>query len=291
MTSQTSRPARRQKAGHRLTKAKREVLALLAEYFCLKTNDIARLIRHRAPNENDCRSVRYTLKLLYEQGLVNRLPYLDLDQVNGGLSYVYGLSDKAIRADIDIEQMFDTVSRLPLYHNVAKTFDDHSQRTLDHELEISYFHIELKEFCQKNGLKLYWQQADLKCTIHLDAYFAITDPKKPENKNTSHYFLEIERAKLSAYRDHESGIMRKLGKYYDYYNTDACEKEWNFRLYRTVIVQRTEERRENLLKELHEKHNHRMFWLTTEPLYKKDIGGEIFATPKDQVQRSYSFLS
>lgn len=29
----------------------------------------------------------------------------------------------------------------------AKTFDEHSQRTLDHELEIAFFHIALKAFC------------------------------------------------------------------------------------------------------------------------------------------------
>jgi hypothetical protein len=42
---------------------------------------------------------------------------------------------------------------------LAKTFDEHSQRTLDHQLEISFFHIELKKFAAKNNLRLYWQQA------------------------------------------------------------------------------------------------------------------------------------
>jgi hypothetical protein len=51
-----------------------------------------------------------------------------------------------------------------------KTFDDHSARTLDHELEISHFHMALKRFCEKHDLKLYWQQADLKTkTIHTRA--------------------------------------------------------------------------------------------------------------------------
>ena len=33
-----------------------------------------------------------------------------------------------------------------------------------------------------------------------------------------------------------------------------------------------------------------MFWLTTELLYKEDIGAAIFRTPKDLDSRAYSFL-
>jgi hypothetical protein len=172
----------------------------------------------------------------------------------------------------------------------AKTFDEHSQRTLDHELEISFFHISLKRFCAKNKLKLYWQQSDLKCTVSPDAMFGITDPAKPEGKNTLYYFLEMERAKIGHYRDGEPSIMRKLGKYYAYYGTDACEKEWSdFRQFRVIVVQRTHERRENLLKQLNKELNHRMFWLTTEPEYKYGIGGDIFNTPRDWEKVGYGF--
>ncbi|HMH13486.1 MAG TPA: hypothetical protein VK578_10295 [Edaphobacter sp.] len=109
---------------------------------------------------------------------------------------------------------------------LAKTFDEHSQRTLDHELEISFFHIALKIFCEKNKLKLYWQKSDLKCTVSPDAMFGITDPAKPDGKNTLYYFLEMERAKIGHYRDGEPSIMRKLGKYYAYYGT-AIQENWN----------------------------------------------------------------
>jgi hypothetical protein len=258
---------------------KRESLELLAEYFCLRTNDAARLIRSREPNENDKRSVRHTLGLLYRMGLINRLPYLDLDRESGGVTYVYGLSDKGVKF---VESLWPN----------AKTFDEHSQRTLDHELEISFFHIALKKFSAKNKLKLYWQQSDLKCTVSPDAMFAITDPAKPEGKNTFYYFLEIERAKIGHYVNGEPSIMKKLGKYYSYYGTDACEKEWtDFRQFRVIVVQRTDERRENLLKQLNKEYNHRMFWLTSEGSYKDDIGGEIFTTPKDWENTAYSFLS
>jgi hypothetical protein len=33
-----------------------------------------------------------------------------------------------------------------------------------------------------------------------------------------------------------------------------------------------------------------MFWMTTEPLFKEGIGGEIFRTPRDYDKVAYSFL-
>lgn len=236
-------------------------------------------MRNREPNDSDIRTARHTLNLLTQGGLVNRIPYLDLDLEGGGRTYAYGLSDKGVEF---------CKSLWPL----CKTFDEHSQRTLDHELEISFFHIALKKFAAKNGLKLYWQQSDLKHTVSPDAMFALTDPAKPEGKNTLYYFLEIERAKIGHYIKGEPSITRKLAKYHEYYGTDLCQKEWlDFRQYRVIVVQRTAERMKNLLKELNGSLNHRMFWLTTEEAYKRDIGEPIFHTPKDAFERSYSFLS
>jgi hypothetical protein len=219
-----------------------------------------------------------TLSRLLKAGVINRLPYIDVDRIAGVVQHAWGLSDKGVKF---CESLWPE----------AKTFDEHSQRTLDHELEISFFHIALKKFCEKNKLKLYWQQSDLKCTVSPDAMFAITDPQKPEGKNTLYYFLEMERAKIGHYVNGEPSIMRKLGKYYEYYGTDKCEKEWlDFRQFRVIVVQRTDERRENLLKQLNKENNHRMFWLTTESEYKRDIGGEIFFTSKDYPATAYSFL-
>jgi hypothetical protein len=267
-----------QEPRHRETNAKRATLELLAEYFCLRTNDVAQLLRDRTPNKNDKRSVRYTLGLLRKEGLLNRLPYIELDRDRGVATFVYGLSDKG-------------VNFVRLIWTQAKTFDEHSQRTLDHELEISFFHIAIKEFCAKHQLKLYWQQSDLKHTISPDAMFAITNPEKPEGKNTLYYFLELERAKIGHYLNGEPSIMRKLAKYHAYYGTDACQKEWtDFRQFRVIVTQRNDQRRENLLKQLNKEFNHRMFWLATEDDYKKDISVAIFKTPKDHATASYSFL-
>jgi hypothetical protein len=264
------------KAAPRLTRAKIKTIELLAEYFCLRTNDLGELERGQAPSHDEARSLRHTLGLLYRDGLAKRLPYLELDRDHGRTTYVYGLSDKGVEFCKS------------LWPN-AKTFDEHSQRTLDHELEISFFHIALKKFAATNKLKLYWQQADLKCTVSPDAMFALTDPQKPDGKNTLYYFLELERAKIGHYVKGEPSIMTKLGRYYEYYGTDKCEKEWtDFRQFRVIVVQRTDERRTNLLKALNTQYNHRMFWLTDELSYKENVGGQIFHTPRDYQNTTYS---
>jgi hypothetical protein len=265
----------------RLTGTKTHVVSLLAEFFCLRTNDIAKLLYGEATKINQI-STNRTLRLLLKQGLVNRLPYLDLNLARGGITFAYGLSDSGVSFMKD---------KLPFLNRSIKTFDEHSQRTLDHELEISFFHVALKTFCMKHGLVLHWRQKDLKKTIAPDAYFAITDLKYPEGQDTLHYFLEVERAKIGNLKDGEPSIIRKLAKYHEYFNTDACQKDWtSFRKFRVIVVQRTEAKRDFLLSKLKEGYAHRMFWLTTEAAYKEDIGAEIFRTPKDVEQRSYSFM-
>jgi hypothetical protein len=266
-----------------LTRTKRNVLKLLAEYFCLRTNDLA-LLLYGKDSDTYRASVRRTTRILAREGYVHRIPYTETERFQGIPTFVCGLSDKAMRMITDAT-IWDA--------DFAKTFDEHSERTLDHELEISFFHIALKKFCLKHNLELFWQQCDLKKkTIAPDAYFAICDPAKPEGKNTLHYFLEMERSKIGNMKNGEPSILRKLGKFYDYYNTDACLKEWfSFRQFRVIVVQRNDTRRQNLLKALEEKYKNRMFWLTTEELYKNDIGGEIFATPKDFERSKYSFLN
>src|SRR5579871_1808416 len=134
----------------RMTRAKRAVLEFLAQYFVLRSKDVARLLRKRTPNKNDIRTINRSLLLLDRAGLVYRLKYLDLD--NDGVGFACGLTDKGVR------------------EYGGKTFDEHSERTLDHELEISYFHIALQEMASQNGLSVRWLQADLKHGVNPDAY-------------------------------------------------------------------------------------------------------------------------
>src|SRR5690349_13821108 len=105
-------------------KTMRAVLRRLVEYFVLRSKDLARLIRGREPNRNDIRTINRSLKLLDELGLVRRIPYLD--PVTEGINYACGLTDRSVG------------------EYGGKTFDEHSVRTLDHEIDISLFHITLE---------------------------------------------------------------------------------------------------------------------------------------------------
>jgi len=262
----------------RPNRTKRRLLELCAEFFCLRTRDAAALLRNRPPTRSDERSVRRTLAILHRDGFLYRAPLLDLDHERGGATYVHGLSAKGVNHAL--ASGYATPA--------TKTLDEHSWRTLDHELEITHFHLALHRLCTQMGLRHAWRQTGLKHTVHPDAVFNVADPAHPDKAFC--YFLEIERAKLGNYRNGEPQIFRKLRKYYAYFNSTDCEKEWGFRQYRVVVVQQTDARREGLLKVLREKCSHRMFWLTTEAAYRADIGGEIFMTPKDDAPVAFSFL-
>src|ERR1035438_393614 len=75
---------------------KQTILELLAEFFCLRTNDAAELLRDRAITESDARSVRRTLSILHRDGFLYRAPHLDARHERGGVAYVYGLSAKGV---------------------------------------------------------------------------------------------------------------------------------------------------------------------------------------------------
>ncbi len=237
------------------TSRKREVLDLLAGYFVLRSKDLARLLRNSDPTQTNIRTINRTLKILEDAGLIHRLRYLNPE--NDGVGYACGLSDSGVQCS-----------------GWGKTFDEHSERTLDHELGISCFHLSLKGLCDRHALTLHWQQSDLKHGVNPDAYFSVTNPGK-EGKNTHHFFLEIERAKIGNYTDGEPGIIRKLKRYYEYYNTPACEAAWGFMTYRVVTVLRSDERRNNLLRAMQAELNHRMFWLGVESNRTAD-----FRTPR-----------
>ena len=281
MMGMTPSPKTSPQSGAKLPRSnptKQKILELLAEFFCLRTNDAAELLRNRTITESDARSVRHTSSILHRDGFLYRTPHLDFGHERGGIAYVYGLSAKGVSHAL--RNGYSTLA--------TKTLDEHSLRTLDHELELTSFHIALHRLCAAKGLRYAWQQTDLKHTVHPDAAFNVADPANPGKAFC--YFLEIERSKLGNYRNGEPQILRKLRAFYGYFNSTGCEKEWGFRQYRVVVVQRTDARREGLLAALREKCSHRMFWLTTEAAYRENMAGKIFKTPKDYVGSSYSFL-
>src|ERR1035441_4454696 len=131
---------------------KQRVLELLAEFFCLRTNDAAELLRNRTITESDARSVRRTLSILHRDGFLYRAPHLAFGHERGGVAYIYGLSAKGVNHAF--RNGYSTAA--------TKTLDEHSLRTLDHELEITSFHIAIRRLCSARGLRYLWRQKDLK---------------------------------------------------------------------------------------------------------------------------------
>jgi hypothetical protein len=259
----------------RWNESRRKALELLQEYYLLRVNDFVSVIKGHE-DEDARRSTQNVLKALLEKQYVGRLRFFDDTAERSSIVYAYFLN----------------ASGAALLEDPLAAFSKESQLIPRHEIEITQFHIYLKRWTDKQGLILHWYQPkmDYKKAINPDAYFGIEDPKLPQGKNTLHYFLEMERSPLGNYRNGEPSIMRKLAKYYELYDTTDCEQQWGFRRFRVITVVRNSDKMYNLCKLMSEKFSHRMFWMTTEPLFKEGIGGEIFRTPKDWEKVAYSFL-
>lgn len=263
-----------------LTEAKLKALSHLSQFFCLSSADLA-LLSYGQITPSALRSMRRTISLLEKEGLVDWRGLIPRIRRRGSPSFIYGLTNKGV---LKVE---DEGLSTP----ATKIFKPNSDNLLPHEYEITRFHLHVDRLCREHDLSLYWQQRDMKCTINPDALFAITDSKQPEGENTLYYFLEVEKTKPGNFKNGQSKLSRALAKYHSYYGSAQCHKEWvQFTKFRVIIILRNGERRSNLLETLGAKFRHQMFWLTTEPLFREDIGAKIFLTPKDRNAESYSLL-
>lgn len=220
----------------------------------------------QAKTDTDKRGLRRFLMLLWKSGYLLREPVL-----SGKISpfphyqYSYRLSKHGAKA-------------------VTGRFSaEKSPASLTHDQEITTFHIEImREFVGQ----VLWQQRDLKKTVYPDALFALSK----DGKSAPYFFLEIEKSRQGHYRDGESGLVTKLQRYDKYRKTAKCRQEWiYFDDFRVAVVVKNETRRQNLLSKLSSILPFRFIWITTEEHYKRDIMGSIWCTPKDHLQRSYSF--
>lgn len=178
------------------------------------------------------------LNNLFQAKKVRRIPYLDITKQFGGRGYVYTLDS------------------------------EHSLRTLDHELDITDYHIRLKQFCNANGLDLIWQQKHMTGKFYPDAYFCIKDVP---------FFLEIERQHYGNVKNGKPSIIRKADSYYDYFESPECKKRWGFTKFH-VIFQLKEINPDDFLTRLKK---HKMYWIGTP-------GSLTYHTPRDP-ENIYSF--
>jgi hypothetical protein len=192
---------------------KRRALELFAEFFCLRTNDAAMLLRNRRHHPERCAlSPPHVIHPASGRISLPRTVSRCQPVSEAASRYVYGLSAKGV--DHALQNGYSTLA--------TKTLDEHSIRTLDHELEITSFHVALRGLCAAQGLRYAWRQTNLKHTVHPDALFYVVDPAQPDKAFC--YFLEIERAKLGNYRNGEPQIFRKLKKYYEYFNSTVAKR-------------------------------------------------------------------
>jgi len=272
-----------------------EILGWLAEYFALTVKDIVRLRGQDPEDDNSRRCVQQSINRLLTKSKLHRVPYVDERVKTPTRSFVYGLNDSGV----------DEYG--------GKSLDDHSARTIEHELHISHFHILLKKSFPEPRFIITWQQSDLDHGgVDPDAHFSITHTNLPPDKNTFHFFLEMERAKIGNVKGDEPSIIRRQARYFELYNTDRCVKEWGFKQFRVLTVQRTAEKMKNLCArmatvpahtstcEIHQYQkkcnckklllNHRMFYMTTEELFQTQFANKIYRTSKDFTTASYPLL-
>jgi hypothetical protein len=206
------------------------------------------------------RAVQAHYQRLIAAQLVYAKSYESETYEKGALPKAYGLTDSGV--SVAFKEGFATDS--------TKTFKGHALSTIEHELMISKFHLELAKLAEQKGWDLRWRQRDLdKKDVRPDALFRI---------NGNNFFLEIERARLGNYKDGRPGVIRKLDAYWKYYDSTGCEKNFTFRKFRVVTVMRTPARVRTLINALNnEGLDKATFWVSSEADFFA------FSTPKSLV--------
>jgi hypothetical protein len=247
-----------------VTPQRRDALALLAAYHYLRTPDFYGLMQKSGPHEQ--RGIRRMLSLLSKAGLVERSRHAIDNPHDPFLRYqhCYRLTRAGQRAI-----------------GGGNAAVEKSPASIEHELAITEFHIALAKRTPTTH-RIHWQQTDLKRTVNPDALFAVTDMTRPREQSTFYYFLEVEYSRQGHYRAGESGLLTKLRRYAEYRRTAACRQDWkHFADFRVIVVLRTRERQENLLRALQERLPTKSIWTTTTADVQRDIVGPIFRAPPD----------
>lgn len=263
--------------GFRLTAERKTVLERLVRYRYLRTSHFYELCG--AGRSVTARAVRRLLHDFLAHGFIRRRAVMsEVERVPvPRYENVYWLSPAGVtlaRACGLCDDDFPAAPRASL-------------GMLQHDAAISDFHLGVERFCRAHDWLLHWRQHGLRRGVNPDALFALTDPRRPAEANTSYYFLEVEHSGEGGYRDGRSVLLRRLQRYAEYQGSDTCRRDWDwFDEFRLVIVVASEARRRNLLARLAAELPLPMFWVT---VAASDVTGPVFRTPVDE-GRVYSFL-
>ncbi|HEY4492399.1 MAG TPA: hypothetical protein VI958_10410 [Acidobacteriota bacterium] len=249
----------------RLTKTRRALFSLFGEYFLLGNKDIAALLP--GSSKAALRTAQALTKELREKHYLHGELYFDYDYPTRNAEWLYCLTSKGL-----------TYARDHGLCRFGKAADEKSPLHLEHDYELTKFHIQLNQYCADRRIRLKWFQRDLKRGVHPDAVFEIVRG----NGLSDWFFVEIENSKQGNYIAGESALMRKAEKYYSYHQSDHCLQDWKyFNSFRVIFVLKNNTRAAHFLDALAADYNDPMFWIGSRdnPL--------TFRTPKDHRETPY----
>jgi len=270
------------------------IIRWFAEYHYLQPIHVQALSRRHII------AVRRRLRQLHEQELLVRttLPFARNAPVwSPPDQYVYYFSRRGIAL----------ARELGFADHQARYNPEKSQAFLAHDLFLTTFHLTLRLATEATGtLRLiFWEQRRAvlqdavragydRYSINPDALFFLKDDAKPQNQNTTYFFLEYERSRPSGHEQGESNFIRKMRGFYEYHRTGGDAKRWGIPNFHVITVTPTRERALNLCGAMKERGlAFKRFWFTDATHVSVDRPSEIlekiFFTPKDYAQGiSYS---
>lgn len=202
--------------------------------------------------------VQVRFRRLYEAGL------LDRQQKNDFAEYVYFLTEKG--GELCAERG---------HLESPKWISKKSPMTLDHDVEISDFHMRLASalLAPERPIPMAWHQWRGQLAKEFgdwipDAHFRIVE---------DWHVLEIVRSTEWGYKKGESSLVTKLKTY------DADKRH-------VLVVMPTQLRIQKFFAKVEDELPSSRLWFTDEASYRKDILGKIWWTPKNFRERQYSIL-
>lgn len=281
-----------QKAKFYFKQSDLDLLRSLADFHFLEPDHFQKL------SSRNIISIRRRLRQMFERGYLERLK-VPLEHEKGiyRLTSVYYLAPRGL----DLARQYGLADQ-DHRHNSEKKI-----RLIEHDLQISNFHLCLQLACQNGNLELIsWEQRravlqdsvqskNERLSVNPDALFALTNKDKPAEQNTNYFFLEMVLARESKYENKESYFVRKMRAYFEYAKQNRHRERWGIPNFRVITIVPTYQRAVNLCSKLREVElNFKRFWFTDFSRYSlqrpEGILERIFITPKDHDESAlYSF--
>jgi hypothetical protein len=272
-----------------LKETDKEIIRWFTEYHYLQPLHVQLLSRRHII------AVRRRLRQLHDQGFVVRttVPFARNAPIwSPPDQYVYYLSRKGLTL----------AQELGFADDQARYNPEKSEALLPHDLFLTTFHLTLRLATAAAGdiHLIYWEQRRAvlqdsvrasyeRYSVNPDAVFFLKDDGKPQDQNTSYFFLEYERSRPSGHAQGESNFIRKMRGFYEYHRTAGDAKRWGIPNFYVVTVTPTRERALNLCQATQERElPFKRFWFTDASHVSVERPAEIlekiFFTPKDYAQ-------